>query len=86
MNELLIEFRCTFCFRLLARVSRDSSVEIKCAKCKAISVYKKGNPPLLLLLPSQTYIEKYNRKYDDSVAMQSTLKKDRRINGRFNKA
>ncbi|OGC07194.1 hypothetical protein A3H38_03195 [candidate division WOR-1 bacterium RIFCSPLOWO2_02_FULL_46_20] len=36
---MLREFRCKFCHRLLAKVGEGSKVEIKCPKCKTLSLY-----------------------------------------------
>jgi phage FluMu protein Com len=36
---MLKEFRCKFCHRLLAKVGEGSMVEIKCPKCKTMSLY-----------------------------------------------
>ena len=36
---MLREFRCKFCHRLLAKVGDGSKVEIKCPKCKTLSLY-----------------------------------------------
>ena len=38
--EMLKEFRCKFCHRLLAKVQEGSKVEIKCPKCKTMNLYQ----------------------------------------------
>lgn len=35
----LQDFRCASCNRLLGKISLDSMVEIKCPKCKYVSLY-----------------------------------------------
>jgi phage FluMu protein Com len=37
--NMLKEFRCKFCHRLLAKVGEGSKVEIKCPKCKTMNLY-----------------------------------------------
>jgi phage FluMu protein Com len=39
-TEMLKEFRCKFCHRLLAKVQEGSKVEIKCPKCKTLNLYQ----------------------------------------------
>ena len=43
MDGEVIQFRCSGCNRLLALMATpDAIVEIKCTKCKAISLYCRG--------------------------------------------
>lgn len=40
------EFRCPICSRLLCKLSKDSVVEIKCHKCKAVVKFDYGQVTL----------------------------------------
>jgi phage FluMu protein Com len=38
-EQMMKEFRCKFCHRLLAKVAEAKKVEIKCPKCKTMNLY-----------------------------------------------
>jgi phage FluMu protein Com len=50
------EFRCKFCHRLLAKVDKAKKVEIKCPKCKSISLY--SDDQVFIVELDEAYLQK----------------------------
>lgn len=71
-KEVLKEFRCKFCHRLLAKLGEAKKVEIKCPKCKTMNLY--SDDEIFIVQIDEAYIGRQIAK--GKVAYNNNFVKD----------